>query len=50
LPVLARRVRRLEAVYERKLEALNELRQSLLHQAFGRELWMASRVNDIVDQ
>ena len=27
--------RRLEALYQRKLEALDELKQSLLHQAFS---------------
>lgn len=29
---------RLEALYQRKLEALDELKQSLLHQAFSGEL------------
>ena len=31
-------IRRLESVYQRKLAALDELKQSLLHQAFSGQL------------
>jgi type I restriction enzyme, S subunit len=35
IDLFAREVERLEAIYQRKLAALNELKQSLLHQAFS---------------
>jgi type I restriction enzyme S subunit len=35
LDVLQDEVRNLESIYQRKLAALNELKQSLLHQAFS---------------
>ena len=38
LDALAEKTRRLESNYEQKLEALNELKQSLLQKAFSGEL------------
>ena len=38
IDVLAEETQRLEAVYERKLAALDELKKSLLHQAFSGQL------------
>ncbi|MBK9113730.1 MAG: hypothetical protein IPM88_19285 [Nitrospira sp.] len=38
LDLLAAEIRRLESIYQQKLAALDELKKSLLHQAFSEEL------------
>ena len=38
LDALAAETQRLESLYQQKLEALNNLKKSLLHQAFAGEL------------
>lgn len=38
LDLLAAEIRRLESIYQQKLAALDELKKSLLHQAFSGEL------------